>query len=349
MKKKIIHNLTLLFTLAMVLCQVKTHAAEGMGSNNMESEGIESESMESVGIESESIESEGVESVGIESERVESVTVPTESNELISVVLPVVEEKDLFSFFIDPLHILYHTFGSSGGSVMVEEDACLLFYNRDGSGYTFSSRSDHLEIINKSTVPVEVTITAKLEDADGISIVPSREFGEEDSCDLYLALVDDKGNEQPLSEDGEAFIVVRLDRAPLEAYSYVFCEDTGAYEYVCQVGEVAFDSYFFGLTGACNERGDWTSINGKAHVTISWNVEPIVSEESEAEGNPEDSENSVDSEDSEDSGENPEEESNELPDDVSGNSVSGNDVSGDSVSGNDVLENSVSDNDASDR
>ena len=236
----------------------------------------------------------------------EYVTVPTERNEIISVVLPVVEERDLFSFFIDPLHIFYNTFGNSGGDITVEEDACLLFYNHDGSEYTLSSRSDSLDIINKSTVPVEVTITVKLEDADEITIMQNKEFENRDSCEMYLALVDNEGNEQPLSENGEVTVIVNLDRAPLDAYAYVpcdpvtgpaisriprsvpltgyiyeLCEDTGEYRYAYQSGEVAFDIYSFGLMGVCNDKGDWTSISSKPHVTVSWNVEPVFFEQSE--------------------------------------------------------------------
>lgn len=206
----------------------------------------------------------------------ENDAVPTGKDEIVSVVLPVIEERDPFSFFIDPLHIFYNTFGNSGGDIMVEEDTYLLFYNRDESEYTLSSRSDSLEIINKSTVPVEVTITARIEEVDGISVMQEAVFEDRSSCDLYLALVDNEGNEQPLSEDGEVSVTVNLDRAPLDAYAYVFNEDTEEYEYVCQAGDVAFDTCSFGLTGACNEKGDWTGISGTPHVTISWNVEPVI-------------------------------------------------------------------------
>ncbi len=211
----------------------------------------------------------------------EGVTVPTEDKEVVSVVLPVVEERDPFSFFIDPLHIFYNTFGDSSGDITVEEDTYLLFYNRDESEYTLSSRSDRLKIINKSTVNVELTITAKLENIDGIFVIQEDWFEERESCDLYLALVDNEGNEQPLSEDGEVSVTVNLDRAPLDAYAYVLDEDAGEYGYICQTEDVAFDTYSFGLTGACNEKGDWTGISGTPHVTVSWSVEPVIPDDSD--------------------------------------------------------------------
>lgn len=213
----------------------------------------------------------------------ENVMVPVKNDEYVSVVLPMIEESDSFNFFIDPLQIFYNTFGNSDEDIAIEEDTHLLFYHRDESEYTLSSRSDCLKIINKSTVPVEVTIKAKLESTEGVSVMQNEVFEDRNSCDLYLALVDNEGNKQPLSEKDEVSVTVKLDRAPLDAYAYTLCEDTGEYEYVCQVEDVDFDTYSFGLTGACNEKGDWTRIKGKTHVTISWNVEPVISDDSESE------------------------------------------------------------------
>lgn len=261
MKKKSMKSLSILLVLAVFFCRNEAYAAEN-----------DTEPTENIAGPTEN----DTESMKNDTVPTESITVPTGKDEIVSVILPVIEERDPFSFFIDPLHIFYNTFGNSGGDITVEKDTYLLFYNRDESEYTLSSRSDSLEIINKSTVPVEVTITARLEEVDGISVMQEAVFEDRSSCDLYLALVDNEGNEQPLSEDGEVSVTVNLDRAPLDAYAYVFNEDTEEYEYVCRAGDVAFDTCSFGLTGACNEKGDWTGISGTPHVTISWNVEPVI-------------------------------------------------------------------------
>lgn len=294
MKRKPMNRLTVLLAVAMVLCQSKVYAVE----NTAASTESAAASVKDTSGATESTVAKIENTV----KTTENITVPTERDEVISVILPVVEERDPFSFFIDPLHIFYNTFGNSGGDITVEEGTCLLFYNRDESEYTLSSQSDSLTIINKSTVPVEVTITAKLEDVNGISIMQEEMFEDRDVCDLYLALVDNEGNEQPLSEDGEVTVTVKLDRAPLDAYAYVFDEAAGEYQYVCQSGNVAFDTYSFGLKGACNEKGDWTGISGKPHVTISWNVEPVIpageeSEEESAEKTDSISENTIPDED----------------------------------------------------
>lgn len=277
MKKKPTNRLAVLLILTMVLCQGKVHAVENTAASTEDTEAPTGNTLIPT----------------------ENITVPVKSHEIISVVLPVVEERDPFSFFIDPLQIFYNTFGNSGGDVTVEEDTYLLFYNHNERGYTLSSQSDRLTITNKSTVPVEVTITAKIENVDGITVMQEEAFEDRDSCDLYLALVDSDGNEQPLSEDGEVSVTVELDRAPLDAYAYMLDEDTGEYQYACRLADAAFDTYSFGLKGACNEKGDWTGISGNPHVTISWNVEHVVSEGAEAE-----------------------EETKETSESVSGNSIS---------------------------
>lgn len=286
MTKKSNRNLTVLLVLAMFLSVGKINRVYATEEGSLPQESEMPPTQELPPQESEAPPtqdtpfSQEVETMPTEDDLapVEKVTVLTENKEIISVVLPVVEERNPFSFFIDPLHIFYNTFGSSGGDIMVEEGTCLLFHNRDEGEYTLSSRSDSLNIINQSTVPVKVTITAKLENIEGISMMQANEFENRESCDLYLAFVDNEGNEQPLSEDGVVTVTVYLDRALSDAYIYMFHEDTGEYQYISQIGDVVFDTYSFGLVGACNENGDWTGINGKPYVTVSWEVEPIVPE-----------------------------------------------------------------------
>lgn len=194
----------------------------------------------------------------VETELVETEPV-NESEEIVSVVLPVVEDSDPFSFFIDPLNILYNSFEDSD-EVTVEEGTNLLFINRQSDKFALSSRSDMLTITNQSTVPVDVTLIAKIDNLDSINMMQTSDFGESDACELYLALVDDEGNEQPLSETGEVSITVRLDQ--------LTDSESGA----------IYDSYSFGLKGACNKDGDWSKLSCSPYISVTWNVEPVLSD-----------------------------------------------------------------------
>ncbi len=210
---------------------------------------------------------------------IKNFVVPMENpvRDIVSVVLPIVEDRDVFSFFIDPHNFLYNSFANSE-DITVEEGANLLFINRSDDRVGLSSVSDRLSIINQSTVPVDVTITATLNSIDGINLMQSSDFADRQTCDLYLALVDDEGNEQAIAEDGTASVTVRLDKAPLEAYAYEYDEESGEYRYAYQCREIAFDTYSFGLKGACNKEGNWSLLSGQPKVLISWNVEPVMGE-----------------------------------------------------------------------
>ena len=157
----------------------------------------------------------------------ENITVPVEKpeTEIVSVVLPIVEDTNIFNFFIDPQNFLFRAYADTP-NVYVEEGANLLFVRRSDDNYYLGCESDKLKVINKSTVPVSVTVTARFEGVNGISLVEEDDFSGSTDCDMYLALVDDEGNEIPLSEDGDVSFDIEMDRAPMEAYPYEYDEAT---------------------------------------------------------------------------------------------------------------------------
>lgn len=197
----------------------------------------------------------------------ESDELPAEEKgeEVVAVDLPTVneDEESPFDFFIDPQGLLYSTGAAAHGGGTVEDDAHLLFHNRNGEDYDFSRSSDRLSVTNRGTVPVIVTITARITDAGTLSISQDKEFAGEESCAIYLALADDDGNEQPISKDGEVSLCARLEAAP---------EDADAY-----------DTYSFGLTGECNTHADWDGAKVHPVIKITWKVEPVIAEDEDPE------------------------------------------------------------------
>ena len=201
-------------------------------------------------------------------EAVGSVILPTVSEEIISVVLPTVGDVSPFDFFIDPQGLIYETDAAKYGGGRVEEGANLLFHNHERDDYDFSRYSDDLTVTNKSTVPVIVRITAKITDVGDLRIDQDGSFDEGESPAIYLVLVDDEGNERPLSEDGEVVIEIEMNRAPSGAYTYRYNEEQNTYGYV-------------GLRGECNADADWTNISVSPRVTVTWEVEPVLPENEE--------------------------------------------------------------------
>ena len=219
---------------------------------------------------------------------VDTVTLPLEvyGKDVVSVALPAISEggESPFDFVIDPQGLIFATDAAKYGGGKVEEGATILFRNHDGE-YDFSRRSDSLTVKNRSNVPVVVTVTASIEDLGDIEIAGSTDFGDSDVCGMYLAVVDDEGNEKPISEGGEISISTEMRKAPDDAYVYRIDEENGSYSYELSRSpeEIDFDSYSFGLTGYCNPNGNWQDISVHPVVRVTWKVEPVLSEEEEEE------------------------------------------------------------------
>lgn len=171
------------------------------------------------------------------------------AEEVLSVELPILTEEDgsPFDFFLDPYGLLYKTGAAKYGGGSVEEGATLLFKNKDGE-YDFSGSSDFLTVENQGERSVTVTVTAALSDFEGMNLVPNDDFSGSGEPDIYLALADDWGNVQTLSEDGNVSI--------------------------CQ--EVAPGTWSVRLVGSCNPDADWQSmVSVFPKVSVTWHTDSV--------------------------------------------------------------------------
>lgn len=217
----------------------------------------------------------------------ESVTLPLEvvREDVISLELPTIieGEKSILDFVIDPQKLLYFTGAARLGGGTVEEEATLLFQNKEGQ-YDFSKYSDQLTVTNRSTVPVRLTISACITDLGEVKVVGSDDFAGSEDCSIYMAIVDSQGNVLPLSADGEVDITLEMRAAPENTYVYSLSEDLQTYQLEMNraLDEIDFDKYSFGLMGACNPNADWQMCKS-VHpiVAVTWRVEPIVTEQQE--------------------------------------------------------------------
>ena len=209
-----------------------------------------------------------------------SVILPTASEEVISVLLPTIGAESPFDFYIDPRGLIFATGAAKYGGGVVEEDAHLLFWNHDDGQYDFCRSSDRLTVINESTVPVKIKITAKISGMGDVVLSQDGDLSGIDGCAVYLALTDDEGNELPLTEDGEISMEVEMQKAPDGAYTWQYNDKTDQYEYGYLAKEgIEFDKYSFGLHGECNTSDAWGKVAVAPKVTVTWNVEPVVSGE----------------------------------------------------------------------
>ena len=190
-----------------------------------------------------------------ESDSVAPVSVPSFVNKepVISVVFPSISDEgdSPLDFLIDPQQLVYLTDAAKYGGGRVEEGATMLFRNHDGN-YDFSRYSDRFTIKNQSDVPVNVKITASMSNLDEIDMVNSSNFGDREDCSMYMAVVDDEGNERPLIDNGLVTVEVQMNNV---------------------------DTYSFGLVGACNPNGSWDNMQLCPRVSLTWEVEPVITEE----------------------------------------------------------------------
>lgn len=211
-----------------------------------------------------------------EESAVSKLTADVETD-IYQVVMPT-ETEGIFDFILDPQRLINETNGAMYNGKSFEKDCTVFFKRSDGkSKEDYSCKSDSAAIINKSTMPVEVSLEVKVDSSSlgGIVMTEDRTFKKDKSASLYLAVVDGK-KEVPVGKDG---VIIRktVEAAPDGAYGYVYDSNKREYIYGLKkdITNVLFDEYSFQITGAANKKGDWTTL-GKAvpKIVVTWKVLP---------------------------------------------------------------------------
>ena len=197
--------------------------------------------------------------------------------DVINVQLPLLGQTSPFDFLIDPQNLLYATDAAKYGGGKVEEGAGLLFRNTEGE-YMFSSKSDRLTIVNRSNVPVRLSIRASVKSSDGIEFVDSYSQLEGETPSIFMALADDDGIRSVITGYGEASIDVVLEAAPEGTYSFEWNEEQQKYDYKVTNEDAEFDSFSFCVVGDCNKEGKWLGLSANPQVSFSWNTEAVTPE-----------------------------------------------------------------------
>lgn len=199
------------------------------------------------------------------------------NTDVYQVVLPT-NEKDTFDFILDPQGLINKTNAAAYGGKKFEADSTVFFKRKDGKvKEDYSSDSDFVTIINKSSVPVDVFLNVKVSKdfPDGIRLTEDRKFKSDTGASIYLALKDEK-KEMPIGRDGLS-LKVTVDAAPDGAYEYSYDKKSKKYDYKLKddTSNIIFDKYSFQLTGASNGKGDWSNLtNDIPGVEVTWKVSP---------------------------------------------------------------------------
>lgn len=181
----------------------------------------------------------------------------------VQVVLPT-DNSRIFDFILDPERLISQTGAAAYENRRFEEGATLFFRRTDDTQFDYSSVSDAVTMINKGSVPVVITVTAKIDASSlgDITLTDDEEFTDDTDTSIFLALT-----------DGERMIPIDEEEgAVLEIVASADAETEQKENHI----------YNFRLTGAANSNGNWKKLSeGVPRVTVSWTLSAGMRTETE--------------------------------------------------------------------
>lgn len=206
----------------------------------------------------------------------------TIETDIYHVVMPT-DVDGVFDFIMDPQSLINETDAAAYDGLTFEEDSTVFFRRLDeGAEEDYSSMSDAVKIVNKSSMAVDVTLKVEVVESSmqGITMTNDEDFTDDTSASLYLAVADGE-NVVPIGNEG-AVIETMIASAPEGAYEYVYDSESGEYTYGLRedVSDVDFAEYSFQLMGAVNGKGDWSRVTDETpRIVVTWNVSPSIPSE----------------------------------------------------------------------
>lgn len=193
------------------------------------------------------------------------------NKKVVKVTFPTVDATT-FAYKMDPEGLIPETDNAKYSGASFEKNANVYFQS---STNTYTKDSVKLKVINKGTAAVDVTIKAEVAANDKITMV-SDTTGFTDTnkaAQLYLGLKVANQAEKAVkatgASDGAAVVVGLKGKNDNFKITY----DGTKYEYTAKTGvpDTAWNSFEFGLTGACNSYGDYSAeALAASDVTVTW-------------------------------------------------------------------------------
>ncbi len=193
--------------------------------------------------------------------------------DVLSVQLPTTPAATTFAYTMDPEGLIAATEGAKDKTASFEEGATVYFLSAEK---TYTKDSAKLNVVNKGTVDADVTVKAETAANANVAMAESNAFEADDTAaKLYLGLkvaAKDAVAVKATGDASPASVTVGLKGAP-DNYEVKYDSATQKYSYAAKadVAEAAWNSFEFGLTGACNPKGDYSDADLEAaDVTVTW-------------------------------------------------------------------------------
>lgn len=190
---------------------------------------------------------------------------------VFSVTFPTTPAVD---FTMDPQGLIEETGSQKGTQITLTNSGdTVLFGNdtdADGATDAYSNTSDKITITSLSSMALDVTVNATIDNAAGLTFDDSSFTNK---GHLYLALKDTAGNTETITADGAT---LKGSIAALEVTNFETTWDGSAYVYglasTITPADVA-KTYEFQLTGSANPDVDWSELTTAApKVNLVWNI-----------------------------------------------------------------------------
>lgn len=212
--------------------------------------------------------------------------------DVFKVVLPTLDESNatIFDYKMDPQGLIKATDGAKYTDTEFADGASVYFQNADAdSKKQYSATSEKLTITNKSTMAVNVTLTARVDEVPGLTMAESGTFEATDTATkLYLALIGGEGTSAQTKAITTSGITLTATMAAAsmgvegvdDAYELKYDTEKGEYVYALtseaqEEDYAGFATYSFKLTGACNTntKADWSELkDANPRVDVVWTV-----------------------------------------------------------------------------
>lgn len=190
--------------------------------------------------------------------------------DVVVVTLPTDNDTATFAYKMDPEGLIAATNNAKYSTSSFEAGANVYFQSATD---TWTKDSAKLKVTNKGTVDVDVTVTAKTDANANLEMSTTKTFESTDTdAKLYLGLLVANQAEVAIDTTDTAGKVTVGLRGNGENYE-ITSVDGGGYSYTAKAGvsDTAWNSFEFGLTGACNPNGDYSAAGlAGSKVTVTW-------------------------------------------------------------------------------